>query len=138
MKRVTLTADERELGHLLIAETLTRPSCHLAMMWLERLGARPSRTGYPFTVGELALLLHMCWGVRVEIETMAVALETLGFKLAMRTMHPELQTELSTNVRRREIPTRPWRTEDPADRRTIAARLARYSDPSGPTAYWLE
>lgn len=97
-----------------LALVVSRPSFAVAMRWIhEGSGAERSPAGFPTSVGMLCFLLEATWGAQVSTQTMALALENSGFRIAARSFGPDMAYELATNVNRSSINRTPWQTEKP-------------------------
>lgn len=117
-----MNAAERAHAMLIAQEMVAMPAFHVASIWIETTSPKPARSGYPTSVGQLCFNLAQTWGAVVTPETMALALETAGFKTRVRSMGEGLAPELAVNVARGSIASTPWRTERPNPGRWAWAR----------------
>jgi hypothetical protein len=95
-----------------IAEIVSRPSFRVAMRWIETSATARTKSTYPTSVGLICFVLEATWGAIVDRQTMALALEQCGFKIAARDFVGG-NYELAVNIKRGSINQTPWRTEQP-------------------------
>ena len=119
-----LTPEQRLDAVPILEELVSRPSFHVAMLWIKQCGARPARNGYPVSVGSFCFFLELTWGAIVDAQTMAVALETAGYRVGGRTFPGCGRRELAVNIKAGSINQTPWRTESPLPERWAGARDA--------------
>lgn len=96
------------------------PAFRAAQLWIETSRPEKARNGYPTSVGMICFAMEYTWGAVVDKRTMALALETAGFRIAARCFIPSGgwgNRELAVNVRLGSINQTPWKTEEPKPER---------------------